>query len=217
MEEMELFSLIFLAQRLQLCIIENTDRSKAMKKLVLILSLVVIIAVFLSSCASIETRYTGIRIPADPAEYEYRDYGPQGYYPNDYYYDPYYTSGFSPTFWGGFGFWNPFWYYGFLGSYYYASPYYWGYYPYSSYWGRGYYSPYGGSGYYPNRSTYRTYIRKNQISKGRSNRSPAVRTKSSVKRSGSRTGIRSRSLTPTRTRTSATRTRTSSRTAVKKK
>jgi hypothetical protein len=187
-----------------------------MKKLVIILSLVIIIAMFLSSCATIETRYTGKRIPADPAEYEYRDYGPQGYYPHGYYYDPYYTSSFGPSFWSGLSFWNPFWYYGFLGSYYY-SPYYWGYYPYSYYWGGGYYSPYRRSGYYPYRSTYRTYIRKDQLSKGRSYRSPSVRTRGSVKRSGSTAGIGSRSITPTRTRTTAVRTRTSSRGAVKKK
>lgn len=189
-----------------------------MKKLVLILSLVIIIAVFLSSCASIETRYTGKRIPADPAEYEYRDYGPRGYYPQDYYYDPYYSPYYGSSFGMGFSFWNPFWYYGLLGTTYWGYyPYYWGYSPYYSYWGRGYYSPYRSSGYYPYRSTYRSYIRKGQISKGRSSRSSSVRTKGSLRGSGSTTGIRSRSMTPTRTRTPATRTRTSSRTVIKKK
>lgn len=187
-----------------------------MKKMVLILSLIIIIAVFLSSCATIETRYTGKRLPPDPAEYEYQDYGPRGYYPHDYYYDPYYSPYYGSTFGLGFSFWNPFWYYGLLGSTYWGYyPYYWGYSPY--YWGSGYYYPYWGRGYSPYRSTYRSYIRKSQLSRGRSYRSPTIRTKSTVKRSGSAIGIRSRSLTPTRTSTSATRTRTSSRTAVKKK
>ena len=186
-----------------------------MKKLVIILSLALIAALFLSSCATIETRYTGKRIPVDPAEYEYRDYGPSGYYPYDYY-DPYYSSYFGPSFGFGFSFWNPFWYYGLLGSYYWGySPYYWGYSPY--YWGRGYYPYYRRSGYSPYSSTYRTYIRKDQLSRGRSYRSPTIRTKSSVKRSGSMSGIKSRSITPTRSRISATQTRTSSRGVVKKK
>ena len=184
--------------------------------MVLILSLIIIIAVFLSSCATIETRYTGKRLPPDPAEYEYQDYEPRGYYPHDYYYDPYYSPYYGSTFGLGFSFWNPFWYYGLLGSTYWGYyPYYWGYSPY--YWGSGYYYPYWGRGYSPYRSTYRSYIRKSQLSRGRSYRSPTIRTKSTVKRSGSAIGIRSRSLTPTRTSTSATRTRTSSRTAVKKK
>ncbi len=194
-----------------------------MKKLVIILSLALILALFLSSCATIETRYSGKRIPVDPAEYEYenRDYGQRDYYPNDYYYDPYYSSYFGPSIGLGFSFWNPFWYYGLLGSYYWGySPYYWGYSPY--YGGRGYYPAYRRSGYSPYRSTYRSYIRKSQLSKGRSYRSPTVRTKSSVKRSGSTSGIKSRSLTPTRTtttrtRTTSTRTGTSSRTGIKKK
>lgn len=193
-----------------------------MKKSVIILSLTLIAALFLSSCATIETVYTGKRIPVDPAEheYEYQDYGSSGYYPYDYY-DPYYSSFYGPAFGLGFSFWNPFWYYGLLGSYYWGySPYYWGYSPY--YYGRGYYPYYRRSGYYPYRSTYRSYIRKDQLSKGRSYRSPAVRTKSTVKRSGSRTGITSRSITPTRsrapaTRTTSTRTRTSSRSGIKKK
>jgi hypothetical protein len=187
-----------------------------MKKLVIILSLALIAALFLSSCATIETRYTGKRIPVDPAEYEYeyQDYGPRGYYPHDYYYDPYYSSYFGPSLGFGFSFWNPFWYYGLLGSYYWGySPYYWGYSPY--YWGRGYYPAYRRSGYSPYRSTYRSYIRKDQLSKGRSYRSPTVRTKGTVKRSGSTSGIKSRSLTPTRT--APTRTSTSSRTSIKKK
>jgi len=194
-----------------------------MKKLVIILSLALIAALFLSSCATIETRYSGKRIPVDPAEYEYqdRDYGPSGYYPNDYYYDPYYSSYFGPSIGFGFSFWNPFWYYGLLGSYYWGySPYYGGYSPY--YGGRGYYPAYRRSGYSPYRSSYRSYIRKDQLAKGRSYRSPSVRTKSSVKRSGYTSAIRSRSLTPTRTtttrtRTTPTRTRTSSRTGIKKK
>ena len=194
-----------------------------MKKSVIILSLVLIIALFLSSCATIETRYSGKRIPVDPAEYEYqnRDYGPRGNYSNDYYYDPYYSSYFGPSIGFGFSFWNPFWYYGLLGSYYSGySPYYWGYSPY--YGSRGYYPAYRRSGYSPYRSTYRSYIRKDQLSKGRSYRSPTVRTKSSVMRSGSTSGIKSRSLTSTRTtttqtRTTPTRTRTSSRTGIKKK
>jgi len=188
-----------------------------MKKLVIILSLVIIGAIFLSSCATIETLYTGKRIPVDPAEYEYRDQLDRGYYSSGYYYDPYYTSYFSPSLWAGFSFWNPFWYYGFLGSCYYGSPYYWGYYTSPYYWGRGYYPSYGGSGYYPYRSTYRTYIRKNQLSQGRSSRSPSVRTSGVVKKSGGTSGIQSRSLRPTKTSTTATRTRTSSGTAVKKK
>ena len=198
-----------------------------MKKLTIILSLALLAALFLSSCATIETRYTGKRVPVGPAdysnEYEYRDYGPRGYYPYDYY-DPYYSSFYGPSFGIGFSFWNPFWYYGLLGSYYWGyypyywgySPYYGGYYPY--YWGRGYYPAYGRSGYSPYRSTYRMYIRKDQLSRGRSYRSPAVRTKSTVKRSGSRSAIKSRSITPTRSRTTiSTRTRTSSRGRVKKK
>jgi hypothetical protein len=193
-----------------------------MKKSAIILSLTVIVALVFSSCATIETRYTGKRIPVDPAahEYEYRDYEPRGYYP-DSYYDPYYSSFYGPTMGFGFSFWNPFWYYGLLGSYYWGySPYYWGYSPY--YWGRGYYPYYGRSGYYPYRSTYRTYIRKDQLSKGRSYRSPSVRTRSTVKKSGTRTGITSRSITPTRSRAPAprstpTRTRTSSKSRIKKK
>ncbi len=197
-----------------------------MKKLAIIFSLVIIIAVFLSSCATIETRYTGKRIPVDPAEYEYSDYGSQGYYPGDYYYDPYYSSFYGPTFGIGFSFWNPFWYYGILNSYYWGySPYYWGSSPY--YWGRGYYpyyGQYGRSGYSPYRSNYRTYIRKDQLSRGRTSRSPSVRTNGSSTRSRTTTGIKSRSLSPTRSttsstrsRTTSTRTRTSSRTVKKKK
>lgn len=187
-----------------------------MKKLAMILSLVMIGTIFLSNCATIETRYTSKRIPVDPAEYEYRDYADRGYY-YGYDYEPYYTSYFSPSIWMGFSFWNPFWYYGFLGSTYYYSPYYWGYYPYSYYWGRGYYPPYWGSGYYPYRSTYRMVLQKNQLSRGRSSSSPGIRTQSSGKRSGSATSIKSRSLTPSKTRTTSTRTRTPSRTTVKKK
>jgi hypothetical protein len=187
-----------------------------MKKSVIILSLALIAVLFLSSCATIETRYTGKRIPVDPAEYEYeyQDYGPRGYYPLDYYYDPYYSSYFGPSLGFGFSFWNPFWYYGLLGSYYWGySPYYWGYSPY--YWGRGYYPAYRRSGYSSYRSTYRSYIRKNQLSRGRSYRSPSIRTKGTVRRSGSTSGIKSRYMTPTRT--TPTRTRTSSRTSIKKK
>jgi hypothetical protein len=189
-----------------------------MKKLAMILSLVLITAVFFSSCATIETRYTGKRVPVDPAEYEYRDYDSNAYYPYDYYYDPYYTSFYGPSFGMGFSFWNPFWYYGLLGSYYWGYyPYYWGYSPYY-YGSRGYYPYYQRSGYYPYKSTYRMYIRKDQLSRGRSYRSPTVRTKSSVRRSGSTSAIRSRSMTPTRSRTTVTRTRsTSSRGVVKKK
>ena len=112
-----------------------------MKKLVIILSLVIIITLFLSSCATIQTTYTGKRIPVDPAEYEYRDSGSSGYYLDDYYYDSYYTSFYGPAFGIGFSYWNPFWYYGMLGSYYWGySPFYWGYSPY--YYGRGYNSYY---------------------------------------------------------------------------
>jgi hypothetical protein len=187
-----------------------------MKKSVIILSLALIAAVFFSSCATIETRYTGKRIPVDPAEYEYQDYDSSGYYPYDYYYDPYYSSFYGPSFGIGFSFWNPFWYYGLLGSYYWGYyPYYWGYSPY--YWGRSYYPYYRRSGYYPYRSTYRMYIQKDQLSRGRSYRSPTVRTKSSVRSSGSKSSIRSRSITPTRSRTTVTRTRTSSSRGVVKK
>ncbi len=188
-----------------------------MKKLVIVLSLVLIGAIFFSSCATIETRYVGKRLPVDPAEYEYRDYADRDYHSYGYYYDPYYSSYFSPSLWLGFSFWNPIWYYGFLGSYYYYSPYYWGYNYYPYYWGRGYYPPYWGSGYYPNRSTYRSYIRKNQLSQGRSGRSPSVGKSGTVKKSGSTTGIRSRSLTPAKTRSTAPRTRTPSGSVVKKK
>lgn len=223
---MTLFPLLLLAYNLQKCIIEKMERRKIMKKLAIILSLVIIIAVFLTSCATIETRYTGKRVPPDPAEYEYRDQGSYEYYPYDYYYDPYYTSFYGPAFGIGFSFWNPFWYYGFIGSCYWGySPYYWGYYPY--YWGRGYYpyygTPYGRSGYSPYRSTYRAYIRKNQLSRGRTTRSPSIRKKGTSTSSRTTTGIRSRSLSPTRsapsstrTRTTSSRTRTSSR-VVKKK
>ncbi len=191
-----------------------------MKKLAMILSVVIIGTIFLSNCATIESRYTGKRIPVDPAEYEYRDYLDHGYRSSGYYYDydPYYMSYFSPSMWFGLSFWNPFWYYGFLGSSYYYSPYYWGvYYPYSYYWGRGYYPPYRGSGYYPYRSTYRTYIRKNQLSRGSSSKGSTVKTKGAVKKSGGTTSIRSRSLSPAKTRPPATRTRTPSRTTIKKK
>jgi len=180
-----------------------------MKKAAKILSLVIFIGVFLANCTTIEKRYTGRRIQTAPSEYEYRDYGTQDYYSRGYYYDPYDSFYFGPSYWGGFSFWNPFWYYGILGSYY------WGYSPY--YWGRGYYPYYRRTGYSPYRSTYRSYIRKDQLRRGRTSRSPSVRTKKSSKRSGYTTGIRSRSLAPARTRTSVTRTRTSSRTAVKKK
>jgi hypothetical protein len=190
-----------------------------MKKLAIILSVVILVTLFLSSCATIEKRYTGKRIMTDPADYEYgyesQDYGSRGYYPYDYYYDPYYVSSFGPYSWFNMSFWNPFWYYGFLGSYYYWSPYYMGYYPYSYYWGRGYYPYYRGSGYYPYRSTYRTYIRKNQLSRGRTIRTPSIRKNSSTS-SVYRTGTRTRSYTPA-TRPPATRTRTSSRTSIKKK
>ena len=209
-----------LARSLQLCIIEMEERRKVMKKLATILSVVIIGTIFLSNCATIESRYTGKRIPVDPAEYEYRDYLDRGYRSSGYYYDydPYYMSYFSPSMWFGLSFWNPFWYYGFLGSYYYYSPYYWGgYYPYSYYWGRGYYPPYRGSGYYPYRSTYRTYIRKNQLSRGSSSKGSTVKTKGTVKKSGGTTSIGSRSLSPAKTRPPATRTRTPSRTTIKKK
>jgi hypothetical protein len=211
-----------------MCIIEYIERRNIMKKLAIVLSLVIIVSVFFTSCASIETRYTGKRIPVDPAdyEYEYRDYGSRGYYPYDYY-DPYYDSFYGPSFGIAFSFWNPFWYYGILGSYYWGySPYYWGYSPYywgsyyPYYYGRGY----GRSGYSPYRSNYRYYIRKGQLSKGSSYRSPSVRTKSSSTKTRTSTGIRSRSLTPTRstpsstrTRTTSTRTRTSSKATIKKK
>lgn len=197
-----------------------------MKKSVLILSVAMVAALLLTSCATIETRYIGKRIPAGPAEYEYRDHDSHDYYPYEYYYDPYYSAYCGPSVAIGFSFWNPFWYYGVVGSYcwgyspyYYGYyPYYWGYYPY--YWGGGYYPNYPGYGYSPYRTTYKTYIRKDQLSKGRSYRSPTVRTKSTVKRSGSSTAIRSRSMTPTRSRTTstATRTRTTSRSgSVKRK
>ena len=194
-----------------------------MKKLVVILSVIILTVVFLTSCAVIDQQYTGKRINVAPGEYEYRD---SDYAPRGDYYDPYYSSYYDPFFWTGLSFWNPFWHYGFInywsfgyypyyGGYY---PYYWGYYP--SYWGGWYYYPRWGGRYYPSyRSNYRYVIRKNQLSGTRSYRVPAVRTKSSSGNKGKTTSIRSRSLAPsTRISTSrTTSTRTSSRTTIKKK
>ncbi len=193
-----------------------------MKKLAVFISVIVLIVVFLTSCAVIDHRYTGKRIQVAPGEYEYRDdYAPRGDY-----YDPYYSSYYDPFFWTGLSFWNPFWHYGFINTWSFGYyPYYWGYYPsywgyYPSYWG--YYPSYWGGRYYPSyRSNYRYVIRKNQLSGTRSYRVPTVRTRNSSGRKSSSTSIRSRSLTPSRrisaprTRTSSTR--TSSRTTVKKK
>jgi hypothetical protein len=203
---------------------ENRERSKTMKRLAVILSVIIFSMVFLTSCAMIDQRYTGKRIQVAPGDYEYRD--------NDYalrgdYYDPYYSYYDDPFFWTGLSFWNPFWHYGFInywsfgyypyyGGYY---PSYWGYYP--SFWGGSNYYPIWGMGYYPSyRTNYRYMIRKNQLSRTGSYRVPSVRTRSvSGKKS---TSIKSRPLAPSsrtssvRTRTSSS-TRTSSRTTIKKK
>ena len=103
-----------------------------MKKLVIIL---ISLAFLVASCTTITERYTGKRIKMQPTESE-EEYYDQGYNHYPYYSSPYW---YSPSFWMGFSFgfpyfwWDPFYsgYYGYYGGY-------WGWgYP-GRYWGRGY-------------------------------------------------------------------------------
>lgn len=182
-----------------------------MKKLLIILPLIVIIA----GCVVIDERYAGPRVRVEPDDYYY-DYSPG-------YYDDYYPSGYSyyspysiyPNSWFGLGMWNPFYYYGL----------------YSSYWGGygGYYGGYYGS-YYPSRygrigvtrrqlKDWRKYGgttgRKIRVSSGTRGRSSG---RSTVSRSsGTRTrSISSRGSSGTRVRSTSS-SRGSSGTKIKKK
>jgi len=177
-----------------------------MRKIAVILSLV-IVALFLASCTTIDERYTGKRIRTEPAARVDEDYDRSIVYGGAYVFDPYYYPYYDPFFWTGFSFWNPFWHYGFLGySYYgYYSPYYWGY---------SWYYPYWGSRYSGRSTRVRTVIRKDQLS-GRSARGRSVvRVKGGSGTSRVTTKIRSRSLSP---RVSAPPARSTTRTVVKKK
>jgi predicted small secreted protein len=187
---------------------ENTRQEKKMKKLVLILSLIVLTAIFLSNCTTIDQRYTGKRIQVEPAE-DYDDYSPRrSYHPRYSYYDPFYDPYYDPFYWTGFSFWNPFWHYGFFGySFYnYYSPYYRGYY--------GLYYPYGGSRYYRRSPYYKTYVRKDQLKRSSTARSTRVGRSTGATRTRTATGVKARSMSP---RGSATRGRSGSRTTVKRK
>lgn len=186
-----------------------------MKKLLLILTLAIVMAVFFLGCTTIDKHYTGKRIQTEPAE------DPGGYYmdPYDYpgyYYEPYYSSYYDPFLWVGYSFWNPFWHYGYLWNWYYGyySPYYYGYYsPY--YWG--YSRSYWGSNYYPSGRYYRSYISKRQLSRRSAYRPSSITRRGATVRKGYTTSIRSRSSVPS-SRSSGIRTRTSSsRTSVRRK
>ncbi len=105
-----------------------------MKKIICVLALIALV----TSCTVIDTGYTGRRIVTEPMD----DYG----------YTPTYGSYYSPTMLSGwYGWWNPFWLYGYYNSY--GGPY-------NPYF-RGWYS--SGS-----RSTFtgKTVITKRQLSKG---------------------------------------------------
>ena len=142
-----------------------------MKKLIPIIALVILLIFLFSSCTSINTRYTGKRIIV---EREYYDEYEEDYPPSYYDYHPYY----SPFFFSGLNWWNPYWYYGMYGySYglynylYYNYPYY------GSYWG----ARYGSS-----------VISKKQLKKGTTRTIRGVSRGSSsigrIRSTGSRTG-----------------------------
>lgn len=117
-----------------------------MKKLIFFL-----LVVFLfSSCTVINEKYTGKRIKTEPEVY-YEESPSYSYIPS-FYYDPFYF--YTPYYWTGFGWWDPFWYYGFtfssLGFY-------------NNYWGWRY-----GYSYYPYNYRYsssRSVITKRQLQK----------------------------------------------------
>ncbi len=223
-EKNRIFFLILFGMKIALVYNENEERSETMKKQAVILSVVILAGVFLTSCAVIDHRYTGKRIQVAPGEYEYRDSA----YPGDNY-DPYYSYYYDPFFWTGLSFWNPFWHFGFVNYWSYGwYPYYWGYYPYywgyyPSYWGGWYNYPGWEWGYYPSsryRTNYKYTVRKNQLSRTGSYRTPTVQRRTDAGKKS--TSIKSRSLAPSsRTSSVSTRTssisRTASRSTIKKK
>lgn len=169
-----------------------------MKKVLIIL----VLALFAISCATIDERYTGKRIKVAPQEYEeYSSAAPSSYYYGfgftPYYYSPFYWVGFY--WWNPYLFWDPFFYYGFYDFYYgYYPGYYWGYY-YPGYWG----TRYG-----------RSVIWKKQLQKGTLRTIPRSTVRKSSRRVGStgrirtmipRSGISVRSPISSTRRVSATK------------
>ena len=133
-----------------------------MKKVAIILALVF----FITSCATIDQRYTGKRIIVEKARYDdsYVDDYYYDYVPYSYRYRPYY---YSPFFWMGFYWWDPYFYW-YPFNYYGLYSYYYGYYP-------GYYY-YGGSPYYSYYYRYgRTSATKSMLKAECPGESPRVR------------------------------------------
>ncbi len=171
-----------------------------MKKVLII----VVLALFAISCATINERYTEKRIRVAPQEYEeysveapssYSYYYGFGFMP--YYYSPFYWVGFYC--WNPYLFWDPFYYYGFYDIYY-------GYYP-------GYYRGYYYPGYWGTRYGH-SVIWKKQLQKGTLRTIPRSTVKKSLRRVGStgrirtmvpRTGISVKSTTSSTSKVSATK------------
>lgn len=158
-----------------------------MKKIIGIFFVALIAVLFLTSCTTIDERYTGKRVRTEPSEAAVEEEAYRPVY-RPYYYDPFYGRMYDPFFWGGLSIWNPFWHYGFLGYYYYGyyAPYVWGYSPYYFYRGGRYW-----------RGRYiRTYVTRDQLKKRSVGTTPQVRSRGTSTRTKITTGVRARSLAP---------------------